>query len=169
MWIQRSSWGFKLSPRQVFPEGLMSSCRADKSNTLAQNGHCELWSGMYLTCNNRQYTWREIAKQRTRKGGGVQVAGNSSKSCAIRSWTEGAAQWLVQKDQITTPVQKLKTEIERFDVPVLGLAGCHGRKNCENEVSKAGTWLQRPRIILLMNAALLLGKQLQTWDCSPAN
>ena len=37
----------KFLPRQVFPEGLMSSCRADMSNTLAQNGHCELLSGVY--------------------------------------------------------------------------------------------------------------------------
>ena len=53
VWIQRSSQRFQFLPRQVFPEGLMSSCRADMSDTLAQTGHCELWSGMYRTCKKQ--------------------------------------------------------------------------------------------------------------------
>ena len=41
---------FKVLPRKVFPEGLMSSCRTDMSNTLAQNSILNWWGGMCLTC-----------------------------------------------------------------------------------------------------------------------
>ena len=40
------------------------------------------------------------------------------------------------------------------------------QNNCENEFRKAGTWLQRPRIISVMSAALFVSAQ--TWDCPPA-
>ena len=42
---------FNALPRQVFPEGLMSSsCRTDMSNTLAQNCISNWWGGAYPTC-----------------------------------------------------------------------------------------------------------------------
>ena len=50
MWIQRSGREVKVLPRQVFPEGLMSSCRTEMSNTLAQNSISNWWGGVYPTC-----------------------------------------------------------------------------------------------------------------------
>ena len=52
VWIQRSSQRFQFLPRQVFPEGLLPSCRTDMSHTLAQNCHCEFCCGMHRTCKN---------------------------------------------------------------------------------------------------------------------
>ena len=83
VWIQRSGRRFKLLPRKVVPEGLMSSCRADMSDTLAQNGHCELWSGRYRTCKKHLRHLKRLDKVSWRKS--------------------------------------------KFDVPVLGLAGCHSQ------------------------------------------
>ena len=48
----------------------------------------------------------------------------------------------------------------KLDTPVLGLAGCHfPEKQRWNGRWCAGTWLQRPRVISVMNAALFVGNQ----------
>ena len=123
MWIQRSGQGFRFLPWQVFPEGLMSSCRADISDTLAQNGHCELWkwnySGMYRTCKKQLGHLKRLDKV------------FEGKPHARSDWMfveMVMSKSLKERFRLRKPYKSRSHQKTKFDVPVLGLARCHGRK-----------------------------------------
>ena len=99
-----------------------------------------------------------------------------SNRCRIHSWNNNHRH---SQENFTTLLscltrlrQTCKTQ-NNIVMPVLGLAGRHFqqvKKLRQIAVEIAGTWLQHPRVISVMNAALfLLGNQLQTWDCPPCN
>ena len=104
--IQRSSRLFKFLPSQVFPQGLMSSCRADMSHTLAQNCHCELWSGAYPTCKKSPVHLT---------GMGVRSEGNFQ--CSF--WLKIAEAFSSNKNRLRNPCRKWWT---KNGVEVLGLS-----------------------------------------------
>ena len=52
--------GSTILARQVFPEGLTSSCRTDASNPNVKNCHCEFCRGTHLSCKNTSVSPDEI-------------------------------------------------------------------------------------------------------------
>ena len=97
-----------------------------------------------------------------------------SNRCRIHSWNNhrhSQENFTTLLSCLTRLRQTCKTQ-NNIVMPVLGLAGRHFqqvKKLRQIAVEIAGTWLQHPRVISVMNAALfLLGNQLQTWDCPPA-
>ena len=101
--------------------------RLKHTHTLAQNGHCELWSGMYRTCTkNTSVTWKDWTGFR--------------KKSPCSFWLKLKLKLPNQLNQIAQTVQKLKSS-KMIDMPVLGLAGCHFRKfeTAKIGFEKAGT------------------------------
>ena len=106
------------------------------SNTLAQNSISNCWSGMYLAWKSNQVT------------------------CLKRT---GMQHWVLNVGQCGSKSDcenRTGTEIgQMVDTPVLGVAGSHCLwKLPRNWHCYAGMWLQRPRVISVMNAALFVGQ-----------
>ena len=103
--------------------------RSTHTHTLAQNGHCELWSGLYLTCKNSSVTWKDW------------TGCLRETSCLFWMVTEGCKKKHNETNQITTTIQEMIQIIEVGKV-VLGVATSHGEytENVKPENSKiAGT------------------------------
>ena len=77
------------------------------THTLAQNNLCEFWCGMYLTCKNTPIT--------PDRNGSVKRPEKFRKGMPCPVLDEGSLWWQLRN--------------ANCDMPVLGLAGCHWRKN----------------------------------------
>ena len=88
------------------------------TRTRAQNCHCEFCCGMHLTCKNTSIT--------PDRNGLVKWPDKVSRSCQRHSMCWNWSNW-----KQTLPHFKLRMQMKmtmKIDVPVLGLAGSHGRE-----------------------------------------
>ena len=97
-----------------------------------------------------------------------------SNRCRIHSWNNhrhSQENFTTLLSCLTRLRQTCKTQ-NNIVMPVLGLAGRHFqqvKQLRQIEVEIAGTWLQHPRVISIMNAALFVGQSAANMRLPPCN